>query len=142
MILIVDSSVAVKWFTNEPRNDIAKRIILLDAELIAPEWGLAEIGNALWRKVRRSELTFDQALEAIREVSRQLEWVRCTTATMVSALELGRRLDHSIYDCLFLALALERSDAKLITDDDKFAAKAASSGFGATVMKLGADPLE
>ena len=44
------------------------------------------------------------------------------------AFALAIRLSHSLYDCLYLALAI-RSDSSLVTADDRFAKAAVRAGF-------------
>ena len=55
MSLIVDASVAVKWFVEEPDSDRARQLEFADEDLIAPDLALAEVGNALWKKAVRRE---------------------------------------------------------------------------------------
>ena len=50
------------------------------------------------------------------------------------AFDLAVELDHEIYDCLYLALALAL-DCRLVTADDAFVAKAGRR-FGARVASL------
>jgi predicted nucleic acid-binding protein len=51
-----------------------------------------------------------------------------------TAKELSFRLNHPIYDCLFLALALETSDT-FVTYDQKLAAKAVSLNISTLDLK-------
>lgn len=50
MSLIVDASVAVKWFSEEEQSDLAETLLASMELLIAPDLVIAEIGNALWKR--------------------------------------------------------------------------------------------
>jgi len=53
MSLIVDASVAVKWFSAEDGADRAEALFVAEPDLAAPELILAEVGNAMWKKHRK-----------------------------------------------------------------------------------------
>jgi len=56
--IVVDSSVAIKWFVPEPLSDESRRV--LDGyqagafTLLAPDLLAAEIGNIVWEKISLS----------------------------------------------------------------------------------------
>jgi predicted nucleic acid-binding protein len=52
MILVIDASVAVKWFVDEPRRDQTRDVPGRDMDLIAPDLILVEVANALRNKTR------------------------------------------------------------------------------------------
>jgi predicted nucleic acid-binding protein len=116
--IVIDASVAVKWVLNEPATDAA--LALRDLQLIAPSLWLAEAANALWRHVTIGELTTQQA------VARMLELNNAPVASLAfephvpRALELATELNHPVYDCIYLALALDQ-DTHVVTDDRRFA---------------------
>ena len=141
MIFVVDSSVAVKWFVDERRHQVAKRLILGAERMSAPEWFYAEVINALWRKARAGEVTNGQVLAAIHELPHRVEFSACDEGLMKTAFELAQQLEHSIYDCVFLALALRTENAVLVTDDDRFAEKAVSRGYADKLRLLSDEPL-
>ena len=61
MTAIVDASVAVKWFLLEPKREPAKQLLDGGERLAAPELILAEVANALWRRVILGESDPGQA---------------------------------------------------------------------------------
>lgn len=122
-IVVVDSSVAVKWLVPEPGSDRAlalrDEIVRGRSRALAPDIIHAEVGNALWKRVAFAGMESGLAasmLAAFREVP--LELVGCD-ALAVGALELACRHRRSVYDCLFLALSAA-SDAPLVTADEAF----------------------
>ncbi len=115
-VLVVDASVALKWAIDEVHSDAALRLLDAPAVLIAPELLLAEIGSALGRRVGRGELSADEAQAAFGGINRAaVEWwpVR---PLVEDALLLANAVRHSIYDCIYVVLAV-KADAKLITAD-------------------------
>ena len=55
MTLIVDASVAIKWFIDEPGSEVARRLWRDEPDLLAPDLLVPEVCNAAWRKVRLGE---------------------------------------------------------------------------------------
>ena len=133
---VVDASVAVKWVVTEPGSDSAAA--LLDGRpLIAPDLLWAECGNVLWMKVRRGVLQATEA-ELAGKVLRGAD-VRTVPGRplMESALSLALRLEHSVYDCLYLALAIQQ-DCPLLTADSRFVERVEASGIApGRVHRLG-----
>jgi predicted nucleic acid-binding protein len=58
---VVDASVVIKWFVNEVHAEAARRLQEDQYQLFAPDLLWSECGNILWKKVRRGELTPDEA---------------------------------------------------------------------------------
>lgn len=134
MTIVIDASVAVKWVLDEPRTEAA--LTLRDRQLIAPALWLAEAANALWRHVRLGELTSDEALARLSELE-----VAPVASTPIEpyvskALALAVEANHPVYDCVYLALALQRH-THVVTDDRRFAAAAARLELGDSVRLLG-----
>ncbi len=138
---VVDSSVSLKWFVDEPRREGARALLELDDELIAPEFSYAEVANVLWRKVRIAQIAFEQADAAVGRLPALISLRSVSGPAMRTALGLAKQLDHSVYDCIFLAMALEFDDATFVTDDTRFAEKAVSAGFGERIRTLSDGPI-
>ena len=62
---MVDASIAVQWFANEPGSANAAKLIEADTGPLAPNIMPAEAANAWWKKVRRGELSVSDLDEAI-----------------------------------------------------------------------------
>ncbi|HEY8951495.1 MAG TPA: type II toxin-antitoxin system VapC family toxin [Candidatus Dormibacteraeota bacterium] len=117
--LVVDTSVAVKWYVPEPGAASAARLLGLGDELLAPDFLLAEFANVLWKKLARKELESSEAatiLDAFLHTP-PIE-LSPTLPILRPALELATAIRCSVYDALFLALAVAES-GKFVTDDDK-----------------------
>lgn len=122
--MIVDASVVVKWFSVEDLHEEARELLTRPHPLFAPDILVAEFANALWLKVRRGEIATTQAQRAIAAISGRGEpQLRPSAPLAGAAFALAQELAHSVYDCVYLALA-EDLDLPLITADRRFAAAA------------------
>lgn len=135
MRLVVDSSVVLKWFVEETRREAALTLFDGDDALVAPDLVFAEVANALWRKVRNGEVTPEQVTQVIFEMNSLLVIRPLTPELTSAAFKIAREIEHSIYDCLFLACAMEEK-ADLVTADEKFLAKLMNTSFATHVRAL------
>ncbi len=118
---VVDASVAVMWVLPEPDSDSA--IALRDKVLHAPDLALAECGNALWVRVHRGVLSKAEAETCFAALSlAPVRWVPTGQVT-AEAMALALDLDHPVYDCVYLALAIAL-DLPLVTVDRRLIAAA------------------
>lgn len=132
---MVDTSVAVKWGIAEVLHEEALHVLRMGSSLTAPDLISAEICNVVRRKVRLGEIGQEQGREVIRFAHLVVRDPYPSRALAEPAYELALQLDHSAYDCFYLAYA-QLIDAPLITADAKFARKAAAAGFAAHVIDL------
>lgn len=117
--VVVDASVGVKWVIDEPGSDAAAA--LLDGhELHVPDLFLVETANALWAQSRRGAIGVDAAETAIASLLSAPLIVSPVTAALAGrAFALAAALRHPVYDCIYLALALDLG-APVVTDDGRF----------------------
>ena len=135
MRLVVDASVAVKWFVEEEYSADAGRLLEQGHEIYAPRLLASEVGNALWRKARTGALERGRAgtlAAAIMEAA--VRWTQ-DEEVCSDAVRLSLALDRPVYDCVYLALA-HRLGAKLVTADVRFANALAGTEHGGAVVAL------
>ena len=120
MSLIVDASVAIKWYAREPGSDQAVPYLSRD-DLVAPDLVVAEVGNAFWKRIRRGVSIRAQAEAALKRLPVDIPSLVPLPALCDAALDLAIATDHPIYDCFYIALAL-REDAPIVTADARLAA--------------------
>jgi len=115
---VIDASVAVKWFFEE-EHTVAARALLDDASLqrLAPDFILVEATNTAWKRARRGEITQDYARRLPRRLRTMLS-LQQTSPLIAPALELALTFDRSVYDSLYVVLAMMR-DCQLMTADRK-----------------------
>jgi predicted nucleic acid-binding protein len=114
---VVDASVAVKWILPESGSSAAAALRELNDDLSAPSLIAVEVGNALWKAVRRGSVTRSEALEGFAAALISLQSLIPIEELRVRALTLAIELRHPIYDCFYLALA-QRENALLVTADE------------------------
>jgi predicted nucleic acid-binding protein len=119
--LVIDASIAVKWVVQE--HGTAEALVLRQkAKLIAPELLIAECANILWKKVQRGELLKDEALLAARLMQGAEIELLPTRFLFEAATRISIEIDHPAYDCLYLALALEKK-CQFVTADERLLRK-------------------
>ena len=117
--IVVDAGVGLKWVVNEPGS--AAAVTLLPGWLVLiPSLFWVEAANALATKSRRGELDRSDALDAWRDlVQAPLEVLPLNPDSVRSALEIAQDLGHPVYDCCYLAAALDLGTL-VITADRRF----------------------
>lgn len=122
---IIDASVAVKWVVED--EGTADALAVLETHpLSSPDLLIAECANIFWKKVRLGELDEEEASLAARLIERADIEILPTRHLLERAARLAIALDHPAYDCVYLAVALER-DWPFVTADVRFRGKIASS---------------
>ena len=118
-MIVVDASVAVKWYLAEANSDIAQRLIGDAYELVAPDLLHLEVANALYKAWRRGAID-------IAHMNASMTNLRSTPIRIVSmgdflvdATRMAQTIRHPVYDCVYLVLAL-RLAGRLITADESF----------------------
>lgn len=127
MTLVIDASVAAKWVLPEDGADEATALRHNTRPLIAPDIVDAEVGNVLWKRWRKNEISGSDAVAALQVVSGLFDRKVAVSSLAESALRLAIEHDHPIYDCVYLALAAQEK-ASLATADRKLAALAVLEG--------------
>jgi len=117
--IVIDASVAVKWFLPELHAEAARRVLSGRRELLAPDLIWAEVGNVLWKKSSRAEIPSEMARAILRDFRRFPLQTYTAGALLDPAWDLAERFRISVYDSLYLALAVNR-DCKLVTADRQF----------------------
>lgn len=125
---VIDTSVLIKLFVDEEGSREAAASINPTDELFAPDLIWAEAGNVLWKYVRRGDLSAADA-EAIVADMLQMPIDSADSRELVGlALAIARETGRTVYDALYLALAIERN-ACFLTADEKFVNALANTRF-------------
>lgn len=115
--MVIDASVAIKWLV--PEDDHEKALTARrDHDFIAPQLIYAECANIVWKKVRKGELTAQEARESALFIDTYDIKTVAVRDLVPIALDLSLHLDHAAYDCFYLALAL-LEDCPFLTADVK-----------------------
>jgi predicted nucleic acid-binding protein len=117
-VFVVDASVVVKWFVPEIHSDAARRLLALPHEYIAPDLLFAETANTIWKKIRREELTAEEGQRLVADIGQiAVETVPCR-ALAEDAHVLANATGRTVYDSMYVALAV-RLNTRAITADDR-----------------------
>ena len=115
---VVDASVAIKWFVPEVHQEAARRLLREGFELLSPDLIRAEVGNVLWKKWRRGELSAGGGGAILRGFGGFPLRIRTSESLMESAWAVAERFGRSFYDGLYVALAVE-TESSLVTADSR-----------------------
>ncbi|HEY1464541.1 MAG TPA: type II toxin-antitoxin system VapC family toxin [Terriglobales bacterium] len=123
----MDASVAAKWcLSPQWENYSAQAVELLasvtsgNTQVFVPDLFFAEMGNILWKAVRKQKISSNGAFAALH-LLRELDLFVFPTADLTAqALEIALQHNRTVYDCLYVALAV-RSSTDFITADEKLA---------------------
>ena len=118
MTVVVDASVACKWFVEETGAADADGLLVSGRTLVAPDFIIPEVCNALWRKLEAGEIGNEQASAAVEELPRLLDDLVSAVGLAARAFAIAKSLRHPVYDCFYVALA-ERLVARVVTADAK-----------------------
>lgn len=126
-LVVVDASVAAKWFLPAKGETLIEEAFRLlrqytkgEVRLVVPDLFWAELGNLLWRAMRQGrcmKATAESALASLKD--RKLP-TASTLALLDLALGIATAFDRTVYDSLYVALALH-SKAQLVTADERLA---------------------
>jgi predicted nucleic acid-binding protein len=125
--LVVDASVAVKWFVPEIHSEAALRILKGERDLLVPDLVWGEVGNILWKKRQRSEVTDEDARFVLQQLGRFKLAVHSSQELAETAWALATRLNRTYYDSLYLALS-ESQSCPLVTADRRLFNAVSPSG--------------
>ncbi len=123
---VLDCSLAAKWILPEPGRapalELFKRYASGEIYLIAPDLLLAEFASLLAKRQRRKQISMQQAAEAFRWMTRCAPKLYDMRARLTPALKLSLRFQMSLWDCVYVALAVENDCAMLTADRRLFGA--------------------
>lgn len=125
MKLVLDASVALKWFfrarAEEPDVDIALDLLRGVAggavELLQPPHFVAEVSAVLSREAP------EHAPRDLRDLLDIAFRTRDDAAVYARAMKLAIDLDHHLFDTLYHAVAVETPGAVFVTADARYLAK-------------------
>jgi predicted nucleic acid-binding protein len=124
--LVLDASVAVKWFllSEEPWKTQALGLLTRyrakEFELVVPDLFWAEFGNVLLKATRQGRCTAAEAEESLRRINALGIPTAPSAALLQRAFIIANQHGRSFYDSLYVALAVSL-EATLITADERLA---------------------
>lgn len=124
---VLDASVALKWAipsANETLSaeslQLLKRYVDGEIDFVVPDIFWAEVGNVLWKGVRQRRWPRPLAEAVVLEMRERNFRTVSSHSLMLDALEVALLHDRSVYDCLYVALAIQFK-IEMITADERLA---------------------
>ena len=125
--LVLDASVALKWAIPPAGETLAAESLQLlkryrDGKInfIVPDIFWAEMGNVLWKGVRQQRWQPAFAEAAASQMQNRDFFTVSSQELLPEALALALAHDRSVYDCLYVALAIQFK-IEMITADERLA---------------------
>jgi predicted nucleic acid-binding protein len=126
-LFVLDASVAVKWFLSPNDEDLTTEALSLlrkfsqrEALFIIPDLFWAEIGSVFRKAIRLGRFDKTSAQNAFNYLERCHLPAYSTALLLHNAFEIALAHDRSVYDSIYVALAVQ-SHAPLITANERLA---------------------
>lgn len=116
---VVDANVAVKWVLPEIYAEAASRLLNSDCTLLVPDFFFSEIGNIFWKQVRFGTNTLEEAELNFHQIAITPIQTYQSKLLIPSALKIAVRVQQAVYDCVYLALAVNQG-CQMVTADERF----------------------
>ena len=125
--LIIDASVAAKWILPPEREAFVEQAVWLfeqytqgRLEFLFPDFFWAELGNVLWKAVLAQRCSRTAAEEGLARLRNHSFSTFPAEKIIERAFAIATDYKRTVYDSIYVALALEKS-GQLITADEKLA---------------------
>jgi predicted nucleic acid-binding protein len=133
---VVDTSVVAAAFFPETHSRAARNLLVGSDALLAPDLIYCEMANVIWKRWRRHEISAAEAEELLADF-RSLPLRIVPSAGLVElALPLAIQTGRTVYDCLFLALAM-REKTIMVSGDQRLVNALAGSPIGRHIAWIG-----
>lgn len=105
-VFVVDASVAAKWFTEEELAEEALSILDERHHLHAPDFFFLEMDNVIRKWISRGVISDSEGGGARKALRRIPIHVHSFLNFQDSAYQIAVQTHQSVYDCLYVALAV------------------------------------
>ncbi|HTL52519.1 MAG TPA: type II toxin-antitoxin system VapC family toxin [Planctomycetota bacterium] len=107
--IVIDASVVIKLFFAEEHSVAAAECVKKAAGVHAPDLLWAEIGNVIWKRHQRGTISADDAVAMAKNILQLQVHIEQSIHLVPEAVSLATTLNCTVYDCLYLALAIRES---------------------------------
>ena len=121
--MVIDTMVFVYALLRvESKYEQALAVLAEAEQIIVPDSFFAELGNVVWQWIVFRQLPINIGLDVLHDAEELVTKVIPVTSILDSALRLAVEKNHSLYDTVFVAAAIQEQ-VQVITFDRKFADK-------------------
>ena len=135
--VVIDASVLIKLFVDEKGSSESERAVKAADELLAPDLLLPETASVLWKYVRRGELSPVDANSLMADILQMRIRISPSEDLIEPALRIAIETGRTVYDSLYIALALQ-SATILLTADERLVHAIATTKYANHVTLVGA----
>jgi predicted nucleic acid-binding protein len=125
--VVVDASVGVKWFLPETGESlVSQAVALLDAfdeeevRFVVPDLFYVETASAIWKAVRVGRVPRSFGDNALMLLTQRKFPTVPSLKLLDKAFQIAADHGRTVYDCLYVALAVQ-TNSQLITADERLA---------------------
>jgi predicted nucleic acid-binding protein len=133
---VIDASVVAAAFFQEEHAAAAQAVLASGADLQAPDLIVAEVMNVVWKRHARHEIDEDEAGQLLTDFRRLPIQTIPSIELIESALSLALRTRRTVYDCLYVALAV-KAKATLLSADRRLVNALAGGALAGHVVWIG-----
>jgi predicted nucleic acid-binding protein len=125
--LVLDASVALKWAIPSAQETLTseslqllQRYVAGEINFIVPDVFWVEIGNVMWKGVRQRRWPQTAAENAASAIRERDFFTVSSLVLLPEALWIAFVHNRSVYDCLYIALAIQFK-IEMVTADERLA---------------------
>jgi predicted nucleic acid-binding protein len=120
---VIDASIAIKWYLPEVYSTEARLLVegkqfTKYSRMHVPDLFFPECGNILWKRQRRGEMSAEKVAAVIEALLALPFVVHSHSPLIQAAMAIATNTESSVYDSLYVALAI-REQTQLVTADEK-----------------------
>jgi predicted nucleic acid-binding protein len=124
---VIDASIAVKWFLPSSQEQysenafaLLKRYVAGEVRFVVPDLFWAELGNVCWKATRQGRWSQKDAQAAVSATKKRAFPTVSTLPLLEDAFAISTAFDRSVYDSLYIVLAL-MAKSEFVTADERLA---------------------
>jgi predicted nucleic acid-binding protein len=114
--LVVDASVGLKWYLDEPHATAARALLQGGVDLSVPHLFFTEVSNTLAKRCRRRDISAEVVMTALEAVEKVPLKVWPDRVLLWDAVAIALRHGCSVYDAVYLGLA-DWIEGQVVTAD-------------------------
>jgi predicted nucleic acid-binding protein len=124
---VLDASVAAKWAVSPASESLIPESLELlqqyrkaEIDFLVPGIFWAEVANVFWKGCRQGRWSRATAQQIVSDMKMNSFQTISSKSLMTDALRIALAYGRSVYDCLYVALAIQ-AKSQMITADERLA---------------------